>query len=119
MKVGETGPKPIGSQLGKRNLKSKEQIKVENGINLKNFKKRLVSIDGNSVIKLMGLPEFERVEPPAKIWQYHTSVCVVDVFLYHNDGGLAVEHVDLRGREHGSAEVDERLCFATIIQNRT
>ena len=117
--VGETRPKPIGSQPGKRNLNSKEQIKVEIEINLKNFKNRLVSIDGNSVIKLMGLPEFERAEPPAKIWQYRTSACVVDVFLYYNDGGFVVEHVDLRGREHGRAEVDERLCFASIIQNRT
>ena len=86
-------------------------------IDLTNFKDRLATLDAEELTEIMGTPEFERSEPPAQIWKYRTITCVVDVFLYDDDGDLVVEHVDLRGREEDTDEVDERACFASIIQD--
>ncbi|MDG2034839.1 MAG: hypothetical protein P8J29_12950 [Rhodospirillales bacterium] len=85
-------------------------------IDLTNFEKRLATLNGAEVIELIGPPEFERSEPPAQIWQYRSPVCVVYLFLYDVDGTFAVEHVDTRPREAGLDHVNERVCFASIIQ---
>ncbi|MAI12138.1 MAG: hypothetical protein CBD27_10640 [Rhodospirillaceae bacterium TMED167] len=85
-------------------------------IDLTNFEERLATLNGAEVIELIGPPEFERSEPPARIWQYRSPVCVVYLFLYDDDGTFAVEHVDLRPREAGLDHVNQRLCYASIIQ---
>ena len=98
---------------------SDDQELTVRGINLTNFKDRLATLSRVEVIELMGLPEFKRSEPPARIWQYRAPDCVVDLFFYDDGGSLAVEHVDLRTREAGSVDVTDRVCFASIIQKPT
>ena len=84
-------------------------------IDLENFKERLAGLEADEVSELLGPPNFERSEPPAKIWQYRAEKCVVDVFLYDDDGDLSVDFVEVRGRDN--AEVDEKACFASVLQN--
>ncbi len=93
-----------------------EQEVTSREIDLENFKERLAGLEADKVSELLGPPSFERVEPPAKIWQYRAEKCVVDIFLYDDDGDLTVDFVEVRGRD--SAEVDKRACFASILQNR-
>ncbi len=109
-KDGEDGPEEESEDGGQEEVASFE-------IDLTNFKDRLATLDAEELTEIMGTPEFERSEPPAQIWKYRTTICVVDVFLYDDDGDLVVEHVDLRGREEDTDEVDERACFASIIQD--
>ena len=85
-------------------------------IDLTNFKDRLSTLSGAEVIELMGRPEFERFEPPARIWQYRTQFCVVDIFLYDDGGIFAVEYVNLRMRGPGRNKFNDRACFASITQ---
>ena len=85
-------------------------------IDLSNFKERLATLSGAEVIELMGPPEFERSEPPARIWQYRAPACVLNLFLYHNRGGLAVEYVELRTRRTVSDDVNDRDCFVSNIR---
>ena len=83
---------------------------------LTNFKDRLATLSGAEVLKLMGPPEFERFDPPARIWQYRAPACVLNLFLYHNRGGLAVEYVELRTRRTVSDDVNDRDCFVSNIR---
>ena len=64
----------------------------------------------------MGPPEFERLEPPARIWQYRTPVCVLDLFLYDDGGGPAVEYVNLRMRGAGPDKLNGHKCFASTMR---
>ena len=101
-KVGEEGGEAPGGSL------------LE--IDLTNFKDRLSTLSDAEVVELMGPPQFERFEPPARIWQYRTPFCVVDLFLYDDGGGFTVEYVNLRMRGAGRNKLNDRKCFASIIQ---
>ena len=85
-------------------------------IDLTNFKDRLATLSGAEVLKLMGPPEFERFDPPARIWQYRAPVCVVNLFLYDAGGRLSVEYVELRTRGARRDDVNDQECFASTIQ---
>jgi hypothetical protein len=51
---------------------------------------------------LFGKPSLERRDADARIWQYRTEGCVVDVYFYKNDAqksGYDVSYVDFRSGE--------------------
>lgn len=51
---------------------------------------------------LFGAPSLERRDADARIWQYRTDGCVMDVYFYKNDrqaGGYEVSYVDFRSGE--------------------
>ena len=106
------------SEVGAKEIRGETQNQeIANfKINLANFKDRLASLSGAEVIEIMGPPGFERLEPPARIWQYRALDCVVNLFLYSNEGTLVVEHVDLRARGEGHDDMNYRACFESIIQ---
>jgi len=79
------------------------------------FKQSLIGLDADGVTGLMGAPDFERAERPAKIWQYRSATCVVDVFLFDNKGKSEVAHVAVRGRK--VRNIDEKSCFASILSD--
>ena len=85
-------------------------------IDLTNFKDRLATLSDAEVVELMGPPEFERIEPPARIWQYRTPLCVVDLFLYDDGEVPTVEYVNLRMRGAGPDKLNDRKCFASTIR---
>ena len=84
-------------------------------VDLTNFKERLVGLEPDEVAELMGPPDLERSEPPALIWQFRRPVCSVDVFLFDDGNGQAVDHVEVRGAQ--SDAVDEKQCFASVLKN--
>jgi hypothetical protein len=43
---------------------------------------QLVGMSAGDVTRLLGLPKMLRREPPAQVWQYASSRCVMFVFLY-------------------------------------
>ena len=83
--------------------------------NLDKFKQRLIGLDGEKVVGLLGAPDFERAERPAKIWQYRSDTCIVDVYLFDDKGSPEVDHVAVRGRK--VRNIDEKICFASILSN--
>jgi len=82
-------------------------------VDLTNFKERLIGLDAAEVGELLGPPSLERIEPPATIWQFRATKCIVDVFLFADDGDSKVDHVEVRPRK--TETVDEKDCFASIL----
>lgn len=61
----------------------------------------LDQLDGlrpSELVALFGQPDFRRVEPPAELWQYRSALCVLDLFLYREAGGIHVIHSEMRNR---------------------
>jgi hypothetical protein len=83
-------------------------------IDLTNFKERLLGLDDTEITELLGKPKFDRNEPPARIWQFQSDVCFVDLFLFSQEGDLTVDHVEVRGKK--VEKIDEKICFASILK---
>ena len=106
---GNTNEKKVGEEDEEQEIAALE-------IDLTNFKDRLVTLRSAEVIDLMGRPEFERSEPPARIWQYRAPTCVMDLFLYDDGEDFVVEYVDLRTRGSERDKLNDRKCFASTIR---
>jgi len=112
-------PAPESTEIESTEIESKLFLNESNDqpaspeIEFANFRKRLLGLDAEEVMGLLGVPAFRRYEPPAEIWQYRTLVCVVDVFLYQSEGNFGVEYVETRGRD--KTEVDEKACFGSVL----
>jgi len=75
----------------------------------------LDGLDAAKVLDLLGQPPFKRQDDPALIWQYRTSHCALDLFLYRDGAGgtYRVRHFETRNR--GKAVVSPQDCFADLI----
>jgi len=58
----------------------------------------LTQMSDSQLTQRLGAPDFTRHDDPAQIWQYRSASCVLDVFLYPEDGGLKVVHATTRDR---------------------
>ena len=72
----------------------------------------LIGLSPNEVTAMMGQPELRRQEPPAEVWQYRTSTCAFDVFLYDD----RVTHFEARHRRQGT--VSAPGCLGQIVAAR-
>jgi hypothetical protein len=63
----------------------------------------LKTLSADAVVARLGAPDFTRADPPAEIWQYRGSSCVLDVFLYPEDGEMKVMHATTRDRDRVQA----------------
>jgi hypothetical protein len=50
---------------------------------------RLKGMKGGEIVNLLGPPDLIRHDEPAEVWQYVARDCVLDLFLYPPQGGLA------------------------------
>ncbi len=73
----------------------------------------LIGLSPDQVSDRLGTPELRRSEPPAEVWQYRTETCVVDLYLYDENGSLRVLTYQVRGRS-GAAVRAER-CVADVV----
>lgn len=78
--------------------------------------KRMMGLNRNDLASLLGSPTLRRADPPAEVWQYRDSACVLHVFLYQDpvSGGYAVTYVDTVQR--GSRLLSNDDCFGQILQ---
>jgi hypothetical protein len=61
----------------------------------------------------LGAPSLTRREPPAEVWQYSSSACVIDVVFYPTPGGsLSAEWLDSRTLD--GSPIDKNACLKTI-----
>ena len=72
----------------------------------------LMGLSPNEVTAMMGQPELRRQEPPAEVWQYRTSTCVFDVYLYDD----RVTYFEARHRRQGT--VSAPGCLGQIVAAR-
>jgi len=66
---------------------------------------------------VLGKPAQVRRELSAQVWQYVTGDCVVDLYLYVQDGGFKVTYVEARSR---SAETTPTgRCLKSLLERPT
>ena len=79
----------------------------------------LGGLSGDEVRKLLGAPAFARSDPPAALWQYRQDGCLLDLYLYADNGGHRVRHFEFRadpGAKSEDAQVDARRCYAGLLR---
>lgn len=77
---------------------------------------QFLGLDGHRVAARLGPASFVRRDGPAEVWQYRAEACVLDLYLYKENGGLTVAHVDLRKRP--AATLPARRCFAALLERQ-
>ena len=77
---------------------------------------RFKGLWGPDVTGLLGAPSFQRHDGDSDIWQYYgpASACVLDLFLYPDQGQPRVAHAELRSRGPGNANG----CLAQILDGK-
>ena len=83
---------------------------------LVNDPSRFKGLTGSDVTSLLGSPSFQRHDGDADIWQYYgpASACVLDLFLYPDQGQPRVAHSELRSRGAGNVSG----CMAAILDGK-
>lgn len=62
----------------------------------------LIGADRDTIADRLGKPEFLMRAQASEVWQYRANGCVLDVYLYENEGDLRVVYMearDLAGRD--------------------
>lgn len=71
---------------------------------------QLVGATDNLLLQAFGPPAQRRREPPAEVWQYRSTGCVVDFYLYRQQPvGLSVVHLEARSPAAGRLPVETCL----------
>jgi hypothetical protein len=79
--------------------------------------KELVGLDNMAVRHALGDPLWIRKEQPAQVWQYATADCIVDLYLYEENGGLKVTFIEARSHK-AEAEPTAR-CLKSLLERPT
>lgn len=75
----------------------------------------LEGLGSDAVRKQFGAPALIRHEPPAEIWQYRSTTCVLDLFLYPAATGRSVRHAEIRARQdEKTAPEFQPLCLKSL-----
>ena len=72
----------------------------------------LIGLSPTQITGRLGEPELRRSEPPAEVWQYRTDTCVVDLYLYDDDGRLQVSSYQVRPRTQAAIRAER--CVADV-----
>ena len=75
---------------------------------------KLIGLESRGLANKLGSPGFVRRDGEAEVWQYLSKSCILDVFLYRNDGKLSVAYAELRGR--GAAPLSRQACYLNMLQ---
>ena len=88
----------------------------------------LTKLSEREIAYLFGKPSLERRDADARIWQYRTDSCVVDVYLYKNDAQnneYSVSYVDFRSgdelkiggpiAEKPATEKNQSRCLRKLV----
>lgn len=69
---------------------------------------KVLGLKPHDVQELLGMPKLVRRDEPAEVWQYRSSACVLDVFLYPVEtGAQQVRYLEARTVAAEPARTDE------------
>lgn len=77
---------------------------------------RIVGLSRTEISGYFGKPQFRRRDAPAEIWQYRSTSCILDLFLYDSGKGLRVHHFEIRHPD--TKPVSRRTCLAALVKAR-
>ncbi len=86
-------------------------------VHLSGDPKELVGLDHTVVRRALGDPQHIRNELPAQVWQYATGDCIVDLYLYDQDGIWTVTYVE--ARSHTAESAPTARCLRSLLERPT
>jgi hypothetical protein len=78
---------------------------------------QFMGLNGDLLDGQLGHPDLVRRDGPAEVRQFQGGACTLDLFLYPQNGTMAVKHVELRGASLDN--LARRTCLAEMIRART
>jgi hypothetical protein len=79
--------------------------------------KELIGRSQEQVAALFGKPSFVRNDEPARLVQYRSKKCALDIFLYREGAGYSVSYTEIRGAR--SVVIAESDCVRAVLNART
>lgn len=70
----------------------------------------------DTLVSVIGRPDFVRRDGPAQIWQYRSRACILDLFVYGKRTEQQIAHSELRGSAVGKAPATG--CFVKLLEGR-
>jgi hypothetical protein len=79
---------------------------------------RVMGHDARALAILLGDPDLDLREPPARKLQYASSICVLDAYLYPSAPGRdpVVTHID--ARSPAGDDIDRASCIAALSRRK-
>ena len=77
----------------------------------------LIGLDHSALRRTLGQPAQIRHEFTTQVWQYVTGDCVVDLYLYDEQGGLKVTYVEARSRN--AEPTPTTRCLKSLLERPT
>ena len=77
---------------------------------------RLMNLAQQDLTHILGTPGYQRREAGAKVWQYQTASCVLDVFLYAAANTFRVTYFEFRPAD--SQAIDSQACFEELLRQQ-
>ena len=77
---------------------------------------RLRGLTAAELARHLGKPDFVRAEPPAVVWQYRSTHCVLDLFLYRSEDEYRIAYAETHDR--GLVRVLQSDCYADLVATR-
>lgn len=76
---------------------------------------KLIGLERAQLTEFLGAPRFVRRDGPAQMWRYVGESCVLDVFMYGEDGALRARYYDVRSLT--TARVSPQACVSLLMSN--
>jgi hypothetical protein len=75
--------------------------------------RRLLRMRDGQLSNILGRPGFVRRDATARVWQYRTPACVLDLFLYDEAAGYRVVYYEFRPTNGDAVSVPD--CFENLL----
>ncbi len=79
---------------------------------------QLLAMTRDDLNGLLGQPDLVRREKPAEIWQYRGKDCVLDLFLYNEEGNpdSPFKVVYSEARDLDAQKTDQKTCLGALLR---
>ena len=114
--------KSIGHGLLEKTLKKSLVFSAtRSGKNRRFFKLKtvnyyLIGASASLVLEVLGRATFARVDSPARILQFESKTCFLDLFLYKRKNIFRVNHVSIRSKQ--VKKTKDHDCFLSLMSSR-
>ena len=76
----------------------------------------LLGANPSKLEQWLGKPGLVRQDDPAEVWQYRSQSCVLDVYLYPGQNGMAVAHAEARSAKYAGDAMSP--CLTALAEAR-
>ncbi len=112
-------------ELGETTKKDGSDIVLSKSL-LRNNLNYLVGENEDVLNNWLGVPSMKRRDADIRIYQYHTSLCIADIFAQKTDDHIIVKDIILRfprivqGRldKREATEQEKRSCVSSLLKKR-